>query len=90
VQLLQKPTTKLPYKNLQYPTYVKDTNPDAHIRVFKKAIKSNGEIWKLISSTCVVLLSEIISLNGEKTMFKTIQTTLLKSWSKHFASDLEL
>jgi hypothetical protein len=40
---MSKPTTKLPYKKLQYLTYVKDTNLDAHIRVFKKAIKINGE-----------------------------------------------
>jgi hypothetical protein len=34
----------LPYRKLQYPTYVKDIELDAHIRVFKKAIKTNGEI----------------------------------------------
>jgi hypothetical protein len=28
---------------LQYPTYVKDTDLDEHIRVFKKANKANGE-----------------------------------------------
>jgi hypothetical protein len=28
---------------LQYLTYVKDINLDAHIKVFKKAIKANGE-----------------------------------------------
>jgi hypothetical protein len=28
---------------LQYQTYVKDTILDAHIRVFKKAIKANDE-----------------------------------------------
>jgi len=40
---MPKLATKLPYKKLQYPTYVKDTNPDAHIKVFKKAIKVIGE-----------------------------------------------
>jgi len=30
-----------------YPTYVKDINLDAHIRVFKKAIKANGEIMEV-------------------------------------------
>jgi hypothetical protein len=44
VQLVPKPAIKLPYKKLQYPTYVKDTNPDAHIIMFKKAIKVNCEI----------------------------------------------
>jgi hypothetical protein len=34
----------LPYKKLQYPIYVKDNDSDAHIKVFKKAIKVNGEI----------------------------------------------
>jgi hypothetical protein len=28
---------------LQYRTYVINTDPDVHIRVFKKAIKVNGE-----------------------------------------------
>jgi hypothetical protein len=33
-------TNKLPYQKLQYPTYVKDTNSDAHIRIFKKGNQS--------------------------------------------------
>jgi hypothetical protein len=44
VQLVLELATKLPYKKLQYPTHVKDTYPDVHIRVFKKAIKANGEM----------------------------------------------
>jgi hypothetical protein len=47
VQLVRKPITKLPYKKLQYPTYVKDIDLDVHIRVFKKAIKVNGETVKV-------------------------------------------
>jgi hypothetical protein len=47
VQLVTKPTTKLPYMKLQYPTYVKDIDPDAHIKVLKKAIKTNGEIMEV-------------------------------------------
>jgi hypothetical protein len=39
-----KSLSELPYQKLQYPTYVKDTNLDAHIRVFEKTIKANGEI----------------------------------------------
>jgi len=38
-----KPTNKLPYWKLQYPTYIKAINHDAHIRIFKKAIKANDE-----------------------------------------------
>jgi hypothetical protein len=44
VQPGSKPATKLPYRKLQYPTYVKDINPNAHIKILKKAIKVNGEI----------------------------------------------
>jgi len=40
-------TNKLPYQKLQYPTYVKDTNSDAHIRIFKKVIKANGETMEV-------------------------------------------
>jgi hypothetical protein len=47
VQLVRKLITKLPYKKLQYPTYVKDIDLDVHIRVFKKAIKVNGETVKV-------------------------------------------
>ncbi len=36
---LIRPTTR---KHLLYPTYVKDTNLDVHIQVFKKVIKVNG------------------------------------------------
>ncbi len=42
--LTTKPTSKLPNQKLQYPTYMKDTNPNTHIKVFKKAIRINGEI----------------------------------------------
>jgi hypothetical protein len=38
VQPMSKLITKLPYMKLQYLTYGKDTNPDAHIKVLKKAI----------------------------------------------------
>jgi len=40
---MSEPTTKLPYKKLQYPTCVKDIDLNARIRVFKNAIKANGE-----------------------------------------------
>ncbi len=46
MQLVLEPTTKLPYKKLQYPTHVKNTNLDAHIKIFKKSIKANGEMME--------------------------------------------
>jgi hypothetical protein len=47
VQHVLKPTTKLPYKKLQYQTYVKNIDPNVHIGVFKKATKANGEILEV-------------------------------------------
>jgi hypothetical protein len=44
VQPMSEPATKLPYRELQHPTYVKDTSLDAHIKVFKSEKKTNGEI----------------------------------------------
>ncbi len=44
VQHVSEITTKLPYRKLQYPTYVINDDLDAHIKVFKKAIKTNGEM----------------------------------------------
>jgi hypothetical protein len=46
VQHVPNLVTKLPYRKLQYPKYVKNTYLDVHIRVFKKAIKVNGEIME--------------------------------------------
>jgi len=47
MQPVLEPTTKLPYKKLQYPTHVKDIDPNAHIKVSKKAINVNGEIMEV-------------------------------------------
>jgi hypothetical protein len=55
-----EPTSKLPYWKLQYPTYTKDIDPNAHIKVFKKNSKLMEKLWKLISSTCLVSLYETI------------------------------
>ncbi len=38
----------------------------------RRPLKLMVNQWKLTSSTCLVLFSGIVSLNGEKTMFKTI------------------
>jgi hypothetical protein len=46
VQPILKPTTKLPYMKLQYLTYIKDIDPDAHIKLLKNALKTNGEIME--------------------------------------------
>ncbi len=80
----------MPYKKLQYPTDVKDTDLDAHIRIFMKAIKSNGETVEAnIINLFGFTLMDSISKWGA-TMFKTIQIAHLKSWSKHSISDSEL
>jgi hypothetical protein len=71
VQPISEPTTKLPYKKLQYPTYVKDVYPNAHIKVFKKAIKANGETMKV----------DIINLFGF-----TLKDNIFE-WGENFIQD---
>ncbi len=42
-----EPISKLLCRKLQHPTYVKDTNPSAHIRIFKKVIKESMETMEV-------------------------------------------
>ncbi len=71
MQPIPKPTTKLPYKKLQYQTYVKDTNSDVHIRVFKKAIKASGETME----------------NNIINMFGFILRDNIYKWGKDYVQD---
>ncbi len=84
-----EPTNKLPYWKLQYLTYVKDTNLNVHIKVFKKVIKANRETMKA-SSTCLVSIHETTSWNGANILYKINPIALLRSWNKHFAKVFEL
>jgi hypothetical protein len=62
VQLVSKLATKP-----QYPTYVKNTDLNVHIRILKKAIKANGEIMKVdIINLFGFTLRDNISKWGEK------------------------
>jgi hypothetical protein len=47
VQPISEPATNRPYNKLHYQTYVKDIDPNAHIRIFKKAIKANSETMEV-------------------------------------------
>jgi hypothetical protein len=69
---------------------MKDTDLDLHIRVFKKIIELMGKLWKLISSTCLVSLYEIVFWNGVKTLYMIIPIAFLRNWNKHFANLFEL
>ncbi len=71
VQLVLEPTIKLSYKKLQYPTYVTDTNLNVHNKVFKKAIKANGETME----------TDIINLFGF-----TLLNNILE-WGENFVQD---
>ncbi len=71
VQPMSELTTKLPYRKPQYPTYVKDIELDVHIKVFKKAIKVNGEIVE----------SDIINMYGF-----TLQSNIFE-WEENYVQD---
>jgi hypothetical protein len=38
------PPNKPYHRPFNYPKYVKDSNPDVHVKVFKVAIRTNGKI----------------------------------------------
>ncbi len=65
---LIRTTSKLAYWKFQYPTYVKDIGFDVHIRIFKKAIKANGETTEV----------DIINLFGF-----TLEDNILE-WGENF------
>ncbi len=72
-QVLVQPeqTHKLPYEKFPYPTYVKDNDLDAHIKVFKKTIRTNGETMEV----------DIINLFNF-----TLQDIILE-WGENFVQD---
>ncbi len=65
VVIRPEPTNKLVYRKLQYPTYVKDVDLHAHIRVFEKTIKANGEIMEIGINLFGFILKDNISKWGE-------------------------
>jgi hypothetical protein len=80
---------KLPYKKLQYPIYIKDTNPNVHIKIFKKAIKTNGEIVEVDIINLFGFTFKDISSNEVKILFKIIQVACLKNWNNFFMNTFE-
>jgi hypothetical protein len=75
-------TYKLPYQRFQYLTYVKDTDPNGHIKVFKKIIRAN--ILNLFGFT----LRDNISEWGQNFVQDHL-ITFWRSWSKHFPNFFE-
>ncbi len=71
VQHVLEPITKLPNKKIQYLIYVKDIDLDAHIKMFKKAIKANGETME----------ADIINLFGF-----TLKDSILE-WGKNYVKN---
>ncbi len=60
-----EPTNKLWYRKFQYPTYAKDINLNVHIKVFKKAIRVNGEIMEVEIINLIGFTLQNISKWGE-------------------------
>ncbi len=87
-QLTLKQTIKLLYKNLKYSTYVKDVDPNAYVRIFKEAIKNNGETVEVDIINLFDFTLKNNTKNGVKILFKIIQIANLKNWNKPFANDL--
>jgi hypothetical protein len=52
----------------------------------RRALKTNGEIME----ANIINMFGFIFKDVDKTMFKSIQIALLKSWSKYFVNDSKL
>jgi hypothetical protein len=73
---------------LQYPTYVKDIHPNVHIRVFKQAIKTNGEMVEvdIINLFCFILMDSIFECgknyvqNHQNCTFKKLEQAFCKQF----------
>jgi uncharacterized heparinase superfamily protein len=88
VQPIPKLTIKLPYRKLQYPTDVRDIDPYAHIKLFKKAIKTNSEIVEVEIINLFGFTFRDNILKAGENFVENHLITHLKSWNKHFASAL--
>jgi hypothetical protein len=53
-----KQTNKLPYQKLQYPTYVKDTDLNVHIKIFKNGETMEANIIDMFNFTLWENISE--------------------------------
>jgi hypothetical protein len=51
------PPNRLHHRSLNYPEYVKDVDPYVHVKVFKVAIRANGETYDVEIVICLVLPS---------------------------------
>jgi hypothetical protein len=58
------PPNKPYHRALKYPKYVKDSHLNAHVRIFKTTIKTNGEIEDVKLLICLVLLLKILCLTS--------------------------
>jgi hypothetical protein len=67
------------HRPLNYPKYVKDSNPDAHVKVFKAAIRANGETKDERLIICLVLPLKISYLIGVIITWETTQILLLRN-----------
>ncbi len=86
-----KPTSKLPYQKLPYPTYTKDIDHDAPTLEFsRRQLEPMARLWRLISLTYLVSLYKTTYWNGAKTLYKITPIAFLRSWNKHFVNTFKL
>jgi len=77
---------RLPFNYLEY---VKDFDPDAHVRVFKIAVKTNSETFDAKIVNIFNLPSKILCLTGVTIIWEITQITLLQNFSDHFVKGIE-
>jgi hypothetical protein len=84
---LGKPPLPLnkPYRQpLNYPKYVKDVDPNAHVKMFEIVIRANGETNDAKILICLVLPLNILCLIGVTTTWEITQVVFLQNYSYLF------
>ncbi len=78
-------------KQLPYPPYIKETNFDVHIRVFRATIWVNGEMEdEDFVNLFIFTLYVTQSWKGVRISLQNVSTTFLQSWNMHFANSSNL
>jgi hypothetical protein len=78
VAIQSKLANKLPYQKFQYPTYTKDTNLNAHIKLFTQKIRINGETVEVDIINLFGFILQYNILEWGKKLYNIILVALYK------------
>jgi hypothetical protein len=71
-----------PYcRPLNYLEYIKDSDPDAHVKVFKAPIRTNSETYDAKIDNMLSFTLRVLCLIGVIIIWEIIQIVFMQNWS---------